>query len=146
MANMGGTRLSVVDTSAQRLLQTIDVGSISHHMATSADGRFLYVAAKELLQIDTATNTIVGAIELSEAPFDLQVAPDGRTLYVLNMGRTLSVVDLQSHTEVAVIPVGRSMMGHVAVSPDGSRLYVTDDRDNTLSVIDTTLLETRIQK
>jgi len=45
------------------------------------------------------------------------------------------VIDSATNTVSATIPVGRNPIG-VAVSPDGSKVYVTD-RPNTVSVIDT---------
>ncbi len=47
------------------------------------------------------------------------------------------VIDTASNTVVATIPVGVGSSG-VAITPDGTRAYVTNQISNTVSVIDTT--------
>ena len=42
------------------------------------------------------------------------------------------------NTVVATIPVGKSPTGIIAVTPDGTKVYVTNQGDNSVSVIDTT--------
>src|SRR5262245_37305790 len=72
--------------------------------------------------------------------------PPGLRLYVANSARnTISVLDpSRMNPVVAQVPVGRAPQG-VAVSPDGTRLYVTNPGDGTqesggtVSVIDTAL-------
>ena len=48
----------------------------------------------------------------------------------------MSVIDTATNTVIATIPVGDTPCG-VAVSPDGTRAYVTNLVDDTVSVIDT---------
>src|SRR5204862_4011269 len=49
----------------------------------------------------------------------------------------VSVIDTATNTVVATIPVGVAPNG-IAITPDGTRAYVTDDGSDTVSVIDTT--------
>ena len=62
--------------------------------------------------------------------------------YITNSGvppdffGTVSVIDTTSNTVTATIPVGRAAKG-VAVTPDGSTVYVANQNANTVSVIDT---------
>src|SRR5262249_57229025 len=62
--------------------------------------------------------------------------------YITNSGvppdffGTVSVIDTTSNTVAATIPVGSAPFG-VAVSPDGSTVYVANEFDNTVSVIAT---------
>ena len=49
---------------------------------------------------------------------------------------TVSVIDTETNTVIATIPVGDGPMG-VALTPDGTRAYVTNSNDDTVSVIDT---------
>src|SRR5207302_10648099 len=48
----------------------------------------------------------------------------------------LSIVDTSTNTVVATVPVGTVPIG-VAVTPDGSGVYVANSGDGTVSVIDT---------
>ena len=49
---------------------------------------------------------------------------------------TVSVIDTATNTVVATIPVGNFPLG-VAVTPDGTKVYVANFSDNTVSVIHT---------
>ena len=55
--------------------------------------------------------------------------------YITNLdASTVSVIDTTSNTVTATIPVGSGPLG-VAVTPDGSTVYVANQGDNTVSVI-----------
>jgi YVTN family beta-propeller protein len=59
--------------------------------------------------------------------------------YITNFGEpdhTVSVIDTETNTVIATIPVGDSPFG-VAVSPDGSKVYVTNLGSASVSVIAT---------
>ena len=136
-ASMGSTEIYVVDTEARAVTKTVEIGSISHHSAITADGRFLYLAADQVVVIDTSTNRVVARVDAQGMPFDLSFTPDGRLLYVLNMGSTISVIDPATNKVVDSIEMhAQTMMGHLAFSLDGQRLYVTHDVAGTVSVID----------
>ncbi len=49
---------------------------------------------------------------------------------------TVSVIDTATNTVTATVNVGNYPYG-VAVSPDGKRVYVTNELSNNVSVIDT---------
>jgi YVTN family beta-propeller protein len=94
-------------------------------------------------------------------PFGVAIAPDKSAAYVSTSGsNSVTVIDIprllafvrslsprekhalgndlsaSAHFVTARIPVGRNPKG-IALSPDGSRLYVTNRLDDTVSVIDT---------
>ena len=52
------------------------------------------------------------------------------------LSNTLSVIDMATNKVTATIPVGIGPTG-VAVTPDGSKVYVINYISNTISVIDT---------
>jgi YVTN family beta-propeller protein len=79
------------------------------------------------------------------------VSPDGARVYVTNywdgvtevggkvvseVGGTVSVIDTATNTVTTTVAVGREPRG-VAVSPDSTRVYVTNSVDSTVSVIST---------
>ena len=68
------------------------------------------------------------------------MTPDGSKVYVASGGgdinNTVSVIDTATNTVIATIPVGNLPIG-VAVTPDGSKVYVTNAISNTVSVIAT---------
>src|SRR5438445_11968311 len=55
--------------------------------------------------------------------------------YIANdLSNDVSVLDIATNSVVATVPVGQLAQG-VAVTPDGSRVYVTNAVDGTVSVI-----------
>ncbi len=115
--------------------------------------------------IDTQTNTVTSninvwnyienATNISTSQFfdyesEISVSPDGSKIYVaINQNYTVSVIDTKTNTVTAVIPIdnGLSPPGNVvgnriygidlAVSSDGTKLYVTNEFANTIFIIDT---------
>lgn len=97
--------------------------------------------------IDTATNTVVTLIPFpsDSGPLGIALTPDGRRAYVTSLFPDsvrggLSVIDIATHTEIAHIssddPNGVGIFtSAVAITPDGTRAYVTDG--GGVSVIDT---------
>jgi YVTN family beta-propeller protein len=113
---------------------------------------FGYVANAEgstISVIATNNNTVVATIPVGAIPIGVAATPDGTRAYVTNQNSdTVSVIDTASNKVVATIPVGQLPDG-VAISSDENPpsehddrrrqplAYVTNDRDNTVSVIDT---------
>ncbi len=65
-------------------------------------------------------------LQFSGRPVDLALAPDGRTLFIKNM-TSLLVVDVSSWRLLATLayPGGGASLHGIAVSPDGTHVYVT---------------------
>jgi YVTN family beta-propeller protein len=61
-----------------------------------------------------------------------------KVIYYTKSGH-IFVSTLDSHVVIATIPVGKGSEG-VAITPDHTRVYVTNRRDNTVSVIATDIL------
>ena len=79
---------------------------------------------------------IAGALFLSGMAL-LAIPAQAQTFaYVTSSSGFVSKIDTASNTVVATIPVGNLPTG-LAVTPDGTRVYVANDYDDTVSVIDT---------
>lgn len=121
--------------------------------------------AAALVVLDAATGTVRGTVPVGDHPQDVQVSADGATVWVSNWGaRTVSVVtrvapgvyvpagaeanaagttgDVRDYAGPGGIVAGTVIdvgdhPSDLALSPDGSTLYVTNGNDDTISVIDT---------
>lgn len=109
VANKADRTLSLVDIEAGRQLAAVPVDGVTgHEVAASPDGR-------------TAWVPIYGNSGVGLPGTD---------------GRTISVIDLPSHKEVAQIDLGEPSRPHCALfGPDG-RLYVTAEITQSIKVID----------
>jgi len=108
--------------------------------ATTSSGPFAYIANfgdGTLSVINTQTNTVTTTIPLAVGG-PVAVNPAGTLVYVANGGPSgsdnLSVLNATTNTVTATIVLDGNPAG-VAVSPDGSKVYVSNG--NNVSVIDT---------
>jgi YVTN family beta-propeller protein len=120
----------------------IVVGGEPNSLLLSRDGRTLYVANGDddsIDVIDTRSDRLARVISVLRPgypykganPNGLALNPDGRTLYVTLGGENaLAVIDLASATVRGRIPTGWEPSS-VAVSSDGSRLYVVNTRSQS---------------
>ena len=109
---------------------------------TNADGNSVSV-------LDTANNTVVGSpISVGSSPWGIALSPTGARAYVTNTSDgTVSVIDTTNKTVLFTIRTSTNAVGSytsgqgalgVTVSPNGAFVYVTNNQDNTVSVIDPT--------
>ena len=140
ITNSGGTTVSVIDTSTNKITATVDIGSSPYGVAVNPAGTKVYVASDgsdTVSVIDTATNKITATVPIGSHPWGVAVNPAGTKVYVANEGSgTVSVIDTATNKVTATVPVGNYPCG-VAVNPAGTKVYVVNTLDNTISVVDT---------
>jgi YVTN family beta-propeller protein len=136
-----GNLVAAIDTGTQIVTGLVPtIGTDPSSIALSPDNRTAYVLARGGLVsvMDTASDVVTKDIRLTSGEA-LAESPDGKWVYVtahtVPTG-TVAVIDTSTESVVATIPVGSNPSG-VAFSPDGSRAYVANTFDATVSVIDT---------
>jgi len=94
------------------------------------DGVSLLDLAKTVADRPGAVVTTI-ATKGTQGTIDVRFSRDGQFLFVaLEYDNAVSVIDVKNHVEVGEIPIaGRSVTG-LAVSPDGTRLYVVCELAN----------------
>jgi len=134
--------ISVIDIMTNTVVTTIPVAGTAG-IAIRPDGTRAYVTSPgsgTVSVLDTATNTVVATISLgtNQNPFEVAISPDGTRAYVTisSPNNFLSVIDTATNAVVAKVPVGWAPNG-VAVTPDGSRVYLANEGSGTVSVFDT---------
>jgi YVTN family beta-propeller protein len=138
-----GGVVQVVDTTAQAVVATIILaGSSGGDIAITPDGSRAYVAAGLVYIIDTATNTLIKSFaaetasipDVSNNASSVAISPDGTRAYVgmytfnttnggFSAGGSVVLVDTATESVTGAINLF-SLPGSLAVTPDGSRLYV----------------------
>ena len=149
-----------IDTGTRAVVgASIPVGNGATSIAITPDGAFAYVvnvcgdgpcapiATSTVSIIDTSSNMLIGSVSVGYRAVGIAMAPDGEVAYVANQcgddpncasEGTVSVLDIAIATIVQTIPIGQPNSQGVAVAPDGSRAYVSNTTNDTVSVIDTT--------
>ncbi|EQD50288.1 40-residue YVTN family beta-propeller repeat-containing protein, partial [mine drainage metagenome] len=110
-------------------------------MAISPDGSTLYIINPDsgaLLSLDLATGTVatVASYGAGTDPTDVLAGSTGKHLYVtLSETSDLSIIALATDVvSTLTIPNGLDPLA-LALSPDGSRLYIANSGNNTIAVL-----------
>ena len=135
-ANQGSNSVSVIDTSTDTVSKTINVGTTTTGIAITPDGKKAYVTnissgTGRVSVIDTSTDTVSANITVGTLPIGIAVTPNGNKVYVANgTGGTVSVIDTSTDTVSATITVAGTThtLTGVAITPDSSTVYVTDNQ------------------
>ena len=142
--NSNDDTVSVIDTASNTVVATVPVGGRPMAVAVLPDGSRVYIANNDddtVSVIAAPSHVVVATIDVGPAPQAVVAAPDGGLVYVGNHGRagpgerSVSVIDAASNTVVDTIL--RDGVDNLAITPDGTRLYVGDNFGES-GVIDTT--------
>ncbi|GAB3922847.1 hypothetical protein GCM10028827_08490 [Mucilaginibacter myungsuensis] len=138
ISDKAANRVNVIRTASNTVLPAIAVGGFPTSVAMHPDGSKLYVAnttSNSVSVISTATNTVMNTIPVNAA-VGITISPDGSTLYAVGRPQDISVISTASNTVATTIP----LMGNLdlpVLSPDGSRLFVTDRTTQSAYIINT---------
>jgi YVTN family beta-propeller protein len=107
-----GMNLSVIDTKTHEI---IAIPIEATEVEITPDGTQVYVAniyGGTVSVIHVATNR-VHTMQVGDHPFRMAITPDGTQVYVTNSGEgtTVSVIDTETNTIRATIPVGKGPLG-----------------------------------
>src|SRR5882672_7274447 len=128
-----GGAVQLIDLPTNTVLQTIAAGTSAGFLALSPDGSRLYQSNGSVAVIDTASNAVLTTLYAGAYTSGIAVSPDGARLYVANTIYNFSpvfsasggvtVFDTATGATVASINTWY-LPNTVALSPDGSHLYV----------------------
>lgn len=115
--------VSVIRTSTGRVAKTVNVGGLPRAMAISPDGRHVYVAngGANLDVIDTSSKAVT-KVPTGAPVTSLALTLGGRKAYLTLGFQGLREMLLPGYQTTTLATAAAPM--YVAVTPDGSRLYV----------------------
>ena len=144
-----GSTLTVVDVVSRTVVSTIDLGihSRPHGLAFLDEDRLAVTTegSGHLLLVDVRTGAIRQAVETGQDISHMVaiVGGDVGRAFVANIGSgTVTVIDLVAGSKLRDLATGEGAEG-IAVSPDGSEVWVTNRAADTVSRIDPVSLEIR---
>ena len=142
-----GEAVAVVDTASAKQKVRLPMGtmqrpSLRPSAAASRDGSRVYVAntAKDhLFVIDTAADVIKKELFLDFHPSGVAVRSDGAYVFVVGcrlscVDGTLRIIDATTYATVGTVALTSVPTG-IVVNPDGSRAYVTNGREASVTVV-----------
>ncbi len=114
VANFGGGAISVIDTSTNKVISSISIGS-PRNIAVSPDGKTLYVTnynSGTISVIDAALLTVTHTVNVGIHPNGIAADSKGTRLYVSNYSsNTLSIIDTKTLLSIATVPTGVGPLG-----------------------------------
>ncbi|MER1941872.1 beta-propeller fold lactonase family protein [Castellaniella sp. FW104-16D08] len=149
IANAIDNSVSVINTQSLKESARIPVGKAPVQVAFTPDGAQVYVSLRDensVAIIDTATRQMVKRIKVGRNPIQLYTTADGSKVYVANQGsesepdNTVSVINVKNQSVQDTVITGMGAHGVVA-SSDGDFVFVTNNKDDTVSAIDTSTQE-----
>jgi len=132
---------SVINVRTQKVEHIVPVGQEPEGAATAPDGKRFYItceAGGDIYAIDSASYAVVGHFKVAVRPRSMAFSPNGTLAFIPSESTgELNVVDTDELKVLKVIalPAGSRPMS-VKMAADGQRLYVSDGRAGTISIID----------
>lgn len=137
VGNFKDNTVSVIDTSASRVVATVPVAAGPDGIAVSRDDAQVFVSgasASSLSVIDTASDKVTATVEVGKGPQGLAITPDGRWLLVaVNGDDRVAFVDTATRTVQATVPVPKPHT--IAIRSDGKQAYVSSQAPGNFALV-----------
>jgi YVTN family beta-propeller protein len=139
VANWCSYTVTIISVETQKTVKSIKIGRYPRGIAISSDSNFAYVAemgGNRIHRIDLADFS-VQYIPIGSNPRAIELSPDNSKLYAtLNISGKVIAWDLETNKAIKTVATGKSARS-LAISSDGSSLFVVNFRSGTLSKVRT---------
>lgn len=139
VANWCSYTVTIISVETQKTIKTIKIGRYPRGIAISGDSQFAYVAemgGNRIHRIDLADFS-VQYIPIGSNPRAIELSPDNSKLYAtLNISGKVIAWDLETNKAIKTVATGKAARS-LAISSDGSSLFVVNFRSGTLSKVRT---------
>jgi YVTN family beta-propeller protein len=132
---------SVIDIVSGKVEHIVSVGQEPEGVVTAPDGRRFYVtceAGGDIYAVDAANYTILGHFKVNVRPRSMAFLPGNQIGFIPSESTgELNVIDTVNFKVLKVVnlPPGSRPMS-VKMSSDGRRIYISNGRAGTVSVLD----------
>ncbi len=150
VANMNSNTVSVIDAKTHKVIRTVEAkGHHTHDLWITPDGKRLFATNMQsgtVTVIDTATDEVVTTISSGGTTHAIAISPDGKNLWVVPGKESfLPIFDTTTLASKGALalkePIGN---GHVWISPDGKKAYITSPPKGEVLVATATLDKSNI--
>ena len=136
--------LNIISVESQKIVKTLKIGRYPRGIATSTDSKFAYIAEMggSRIHVIDLQDFSVTYIPIGANPRAIVISPDGATMYVtLNLSGKVAAWDLIANRMLGTVTTGKSARS-LAISSDGSALFVVNFTSDTVSKVRTSDLKT----
>ena len=141
VTNTTDNTVSVITLSYNAVKTITGVGTSPTDVVVSPDSTKAYVStlAGTVAVINTATNTITGHLSVGQPTNSIALSADGTTLFAAGTNDTLTAVNTLTGATLATLTTDptpdTTSLPSLAISADGTHLYLTDNTDNALRIV-----------
>ena len=143
VSNWCSYTVNVISVESQKTVKTIKIGRYPRGIAITSDSTYAYVAemgGNRIHRIDLNTFE-VSYIPIGSNPRAIVLSPDNKTLYVtMNIAGKVQAWDLVQKKSLGLVNTGKSARS-LAISKDGTALFVVNFNGDTLSKVRTSDLK-----
>jgi YVTN family beta-propeller protein len=139
VSNWCSYTVTVISVETQKTVKSIKIGRYPRGVSISSDSKFAYVAEMGGNRIHRINleDFSVGYIPIGSNPRAIELSPDNSKLYAtLNISGKVIAWDLATNKAIKTVATGKSARS-LAISSDGSALFVVNFRSGTLSKVRT---------
>jgi YVTN family beta-propeller protein len=131
-------RLYSMPTSGSSLITSVAIGGQLQGLTMSPSGQTLVVSSTSgiVARVNASTMTVINKRTISGTPQDVVLSPDERELYVAKENGAVDVLDGSTLADIESINLPNLGAFGMALTPDGSDLYVTSSSNGVVAVID----------
>jgi YVTN family beta-propeller protein len=138
-ANWCSYTVSVISVAAQKVVKTIKIGRYPRGIAISNDSKRAYVAEMggNRIHVINLEDFTITHIPIGSNPRAIVLSPDNTKMYVtMNLSGKVASWDLATNTAGKSVKTGEAARS-LAISSDGSSLFVVNFKSNTMSKVRT---------
>ena len=143
VSNWCSYTVNVISVESQKTVKIIKIGRYPRGIAITSDSTYAYVAemgGNRIHRIDLNTFE-VSYIPIGSNPRAIVLSPDDKTLYVtMNIAGKVQAWDLVQKKSLGLVNTGKSARS-LAISKDGTALFVVNFNGDTLSKVRTSDLK-----
>ncbi len=143
VSNWCSYTVNIISVESQKTVKIIKIGRYPRGIAVSSDSAYAYVAemgGNRIHRIDLGTFE-VSYIPIGSNPRAIVLSPDDKTLYVtMNIAGKVQGWDLVNGKSLGLVNTGKAARS-LAISSDGSALFVVNFESDTVSKVRTSDLK-----
>ena len=139
VSNWCSYTVTIISVETQKTVKSIKIGRYPRGISISSDSQFAYVAEMGGNRIHRISlgDFSVQHIPIGSNPRAIELSPDNTKLYAtLNISGKVIAWDLEANKAIKTVATGKSARS-LAISSDGSSLFVVNFRSGTLSKVRT---------
>jgi YVTN family beta-propeller protein len=152
-ANYGGNSVSVIDSTTNSVLQTIDDIPSANGLTYDPTNNIIWVSNYDLNLLtpiqadeDAANFDVLPVISIGNGPWGVAYEPVHNYIYVANsLDNSVSVVDAATQTVVATIANSFNQPFHLSANTRNGKVYVANFGHNSVSIVDGTAVSGVVQ-